>query len=145
MLRQRIPEKLEHPRGHVRVADDVVLRAQQLLLAVAGKLDKDLVAVSDATFQIGFGNDEIIIASHVLAGGTMVLFSRKYPGRSKIGESQEARIDTAGGISSKEARRQASNRIDRANAISTPPGHHITTQPINHGIPEARYARTTSI
>jgi hypothetical protein len=51
------------------VADDVVLRAQQLLLAVAGKLDKDLVAVSDATFQIGFGNDEIIIAHHTLLAG----------------------------------------------------------------------------
>jgi hypothetical protein len=65
-LLQGVPQELEHTPWHVRVAHDVVLFAEQFGFSETRELDKDPVAVSDAPFEVGFGDDEVALAHHAL-------------------------------------------------------------------------------
>ena len=51
------------------MTDNVVLRAEQFRLAIAGKLDEDAVAVGDDPLQISHGDDKIVFTHDPFDGG----------------------------------------------------------------------------
>jgi hypothetical protein len=51
------------------VANDVVLGAKQFSFGITGKLDEDAIAVRDPAFDVGFGDDEIVLAHLTLRTG----------------------------------------------------------------------------
>ena len=73
--RDGVPHQLEGGAGHVRVANDVVLHAQELVFGVTGELDKNRIAVGDDAFGVGLRDDEVVVAHHAfdLGGGDAFL------------------------------------------------------------------------
>lgn len=65
----RVPGQLEGRTRHIRVADDVVLAADQFVFAVTGKLDEDRIAIGDDAFAVGLGDDEVAFPHQAFGRG----------------------------------------------------------------------------
>ncbi len=56
-----VPQQFKHSTRHVGVSHDVVLNTHQLFLSEARIFVECTVAVCDAAFDIGFGDDQVAI------------------------------------------------------------------------------------
>lgn len=63
------PEILERRRRHVRMAQEVVRRAQQFGLGITAGFDEIGIAEGDAAFEIGGGDDLDALAQGIFVTG----------------------------------------------------------------------------
>ncbi len=71
---------LEHGRWNVRVAHDVVWRAQQFFAREAADVDEGVVAVADLSFEIGGGYQALLRRKGALTlSDRLVVTHGRYP------------------------------------------------------------------
>lgn len=75
---QPIPKQLEHTARHMGVTDDIMRRAQNLLLRVAAEGKKGLIGVGDPPLQIRLGDDELVVRKEHFPA-TEIRISLHYP------------------------------------------------------------------